>query len=316
MKPLQLTIAGFVLAAAMAPPVAQSHEIVVDLDAEGAAHDSVLDGFPSLASMDGIGDFGGNALGVALQNGVTEERAILEFPLASLAGKDVESATLTINIDDVVPTFGPGTGFDGKASDHIDVHVYAGDGEVTTEDFARTSLEAFATIDTSPHGVITDATLASTGPLFFDVDVTAALAAALEGEEDFLGFVLATGDNLSATSVDDLGPSAGGPPGVGGSMMPFLTIVLAEPATTTTTTTSTSTTSTSLEPYSFCGDASGDGKLAAGDALLVLRAAVGTGDCPLSVCDADGNDRLTATDAMRVLKVAVGGEASLVCNDR
>lgn len=313
MKTPNLTLAGVLLASALWPSLAHSHEIILDLEAEGAAHDAILDGFPSLASMDGAGDFGGNALGVALQDGVTEERAIMEFPIAALSGEAVESATLTINIDDVVPTFGPGTGFDGKASDHIDVHAFAGDGAVTTADFARTSLEPLATVDTTPHGVITDATLASTGPLFFEVDVTAALAAAVENEEEFFGVLLATGDNLSATSVDDLGQGAAGPPGIGGSTLPYITIVLAEPATTTTT--SSSTTSTSLEPYSFCGDASGDGKLAAGDALTILRSAVGVGGCPLSVCDSDGNGKLTATDAVRVLKVAVGGQATLICDD-
>jgi len=301
-------------------------EIVIAADDEGAVEDSILDGFPSLASYDGVGDFGGNALGVALQTGTTEERAILEFPLSGLGpidGSGIDEATLTINIDDVVSTFGPGTGFDGKASSTIAVHAYVGDGAVTLADFARVGLEPLAEIDTTAAGVITDATLAVSGPVSFEVDVTDAMRAALDEEAAYLGFVLATDDNQSGTSIDNLGANAAGPPGVGGSRMPFLSIAIAEAPTTTTTsttvtsttTTSTSTTSTSMEPDSFCGDANGDGNLTAGDALFILRAAVGGTTCPLALCDADGSARITAGDAMRVLRVSVGSNASLVCKN-
>ena len=312
---LELLLTSGVLLAglAIAGRAAADQEIVLRSDGDGAVHDSILDGFPSLAPMDGVGDFGGNALGIALQPGVTEERAVVEFPLAALAALaelGIDEAILTFNIDDVLSTFGPGTGFDGTACDSVAVHAFAGDGVVTVADFARTGVVALATIDTG--GAITDATLANSGPLAFDVDVTAALAAALDDGEAFLGFVFETDDAQTGTSIDDLGPGSAGPPGVGGASLPFLTITPAAPPTTTT---SSSTTSTSMEPTSACGDASGDGTVTAGDALFILRAAVGGSFCPLAVCDADGNGKLSAGDALRVLKVAVGAAIDLVCKD-
>jgi hypothetical protein len=309
---LLLTSGVLLAGSAIAGRAAADDVLVLRSGVGGAVHDSILDGFPSLAPMDGVGDFGGNALGIALQPGVTEERAIVEFPLASLgalAEGGIDEAVLTFNIDDVLSTFGPGTGFDGTACDSVAVHPFAGDGVVTVADFARTGVVPLATIDTG--GTITDATLSKTGPLAFDVDVTAALLAALDNGHAFLGFVFETDDAQTGTSIDDLGPGSAGPPGVGGASLPFLTITPAAPPTTT----SSSTTSTSMEPLSECGDASGDGTITAGDALFILRSAVGGSPCPIAVCDADGNGKLSAGDALRVLKAAVGAAIDLVCKD-
>lgn len=71
------------------------------------------------------------------------------------------------------------------------------------------------------------------------------------------------------------------------------------------TTSTTTTTSTTLAGPG-CGDITGDGKLTAGDALGVLRAAVGLSLCPQSLCDYNGSGAVSATDALSVLQVAVG----------
>jgi len=193
----------------------------------GTVYDGVIDGFPNLAPQDGIPDFGGNALAIALKTGVTEERGIGEFPLAQLAGltsADILSATLTFNIDDVVGTFGPGTNFDGTAADTIVLFAYAGNGTVDLADFNNVAGAPLGIVNTTPLGVITDATLATTGPLAFEVDVTAKLGSLLDAAATHMGVVFATTDNNTATSIDNLGAGGAGPPGVGGAKMPFLTV--------------------------------------------------------------------------------------------
>jgi hypothetical protein len=87
---------------------------------------------------------------------------------------------------------------------------------------------------------------------------------------------------------------------------------------TTTTTSSTTTTTMGDRP---CGDPVGDpnestegtGTVAAGDALFVLRSAVGGIPCPLCTCDVNDSAGVTATDALLVLKVAVGQNTTLDC---
>ena len=299
---------------ALAPCAALAdEEVVIATGDEGSASDAVLDGYPALAPLDGVGDFGGNALAVALMAGVTEERAMVELPLAPLGGwtaEDVVSAVLAFNIDDVLASFGPGTGFDGTAASSIEVHAYEGDGAVTLADFARKAPEPLAVVDTGLHGVITDSLLASAGPLFFEVDAGDAVRAALDRGAGHLGFLFATTDAGSGTSIDDLGIGAGGPAGVGGAALPFLTVRLAGVATTTT---SSSTTSTTLTAGHACGDANEDAKVTAADALWILRAAVAGGACALAACDADGNGKVSAGDALRVLRVAVGAGSTLEC---
>ncbi|MFT5039372.1 MAG: hypothetical protein ACI8TX_000320, partial [Hyphomicrobiaceae bacterium] len=80
-----------------------------------------------------------------------------------------------------------------------------------------------------------------------------------------------------------------------------------------TTTTIALVTTTTMPPQP-CGDFDGDGEILAGDALGILRVAVGIGDpCPLSVCDVDGGGRVLATDALRTLQIAVGRDIPLLC---
>jgi hypothetical protein len=212
-------------------PAARAATIVIDGSA-GTVSDGIIDGFPFAFPFDGVPDAGGNALSVALKSGVTELRSIVEIPLSSLAGfdpGDIESATLTFNIDDVIATFGPGAAFDGTASETIFVWAWNGNGTVDLSDFNNVAGAPTATVNTGPHGSITDATLGTTGPLVYDVDVTAALQARLTAGATHMGVTMATNDDQSATSLDDLGLGGAGPPGVGGAAKPFLTVVTSEP---------------------------------------------------------------------------------------
>lgn len=70
---------------------------------------------------------------------------------------------------------------------------------------------------------------------------------------------------------------------------------------------------TTTLPESICGDANGDGKINASDALATLRAAVGFIACAPSVCDVTGDGSVKAADALRVLQYAVGGNVTLDC---
>lgn len=209
---------------------ARGATIVIDDTTAGTVIDGILDGFPFPppgVTPDGVGDFAGNALAVALQTGVTEERGIVELPLAPLAGltsADIQSATLTFNIDDVLTTFGPGTTFDGTAASTIVMFRYSGNGTVDLADFGNVAGAPLAVISTASLGAITDATLAVSGPLRFDIDVTAALGTLLDSSASFIGFVFTTNDAGSATSIDNLGFGGAGPAGVNGASMPFLTV--------------------------------------------------------------------------------------------
>jgi hypothetical protein len=207
--------------------------IRLDTTTPGTVYDSVLDGFPGIAPLDGTADAGGNALAVGLKAGVTEERAILEFPLADLAGVDaarITSAVLTFNIDDVLSTFGPGTDFDGTAADRIAIATYAGDGAMSLDDFGKGTLAA--AVDTGD--TITDATLGTTGPVRFDVDITAAVRSLVAAGASHLGLVLSTDDSPTGTSIDDLGVGGSGPAGVDGAALPFVTITTTDTGATPT----------------------------------------------------------------------------------
>jgi hypothetical protein len=198
----------------------QAATITLDKNTPGAAFDGLIDGFPGIATLDGTADLGGNSLAVGLKGGVTEERGVAEYPLSGLTADAVTSATLTFNIDDVLSTFGPGTDFDGTASDPIYVAVYSGNGTVALDDFPRGN--RVATVATGGAS-ITDASLAS-GPVSFDVDITAAVKQILGEGATHLGLVLSTDDTPTGTSLDDLGVGAGGPSGVNGAAMPFVVI--------------------------------------------------------------------------------------------
>ncbi len=194
----------------------------------GAQFDGIVDGFPGIAPLDGTPDVAGNQLGIGLKPGATEERGIAEFPVATvtggLAADAVTSVVLHFNVDDVLSTFGPGTDFDGTASERIQIHVYGGDGSVVLSDFAEGSGTPDAVVATGAQGAITDATLASTGPVSFEVDLTAQVKALVAGGATHIGVVFATDDANSGTSIDDLGPNSAGPPGVGGAKLPFFVV--------------------------------------------------------------------------------------------
>jgi hypothetical protein len=64
----------------------------------------------------------------------------------------------------------------------------------------------------------------------------------------------------------------------------------------------------------LCGDANGNDHLQSGDALLVLRAAIGQAvECPFYLCDTDGDARVRTSDSLRVLKRAVGQSVVMAC---
>jgi hypothetical protein len=61
-----------------------------------------------------------------------------------------------------------------------------------------------------------------------------------------------------------------------------------------------------------CGDPGGSG-VSAGDALVVLRTAVGSRSCLPCLCDVDASGTVTVADALRTLKFAVGANVVLAC---
>lgn len=71
--------------------------------------------------------------------------------------------------------------------------------------------------------------------------------------------------------------------------------------------------SPALAAAMLCGDRSGDGKISATDALLVLRAAVGLVSCDPWICDVNASGGVSAADALLILRVAVGLDATLLC---
>ncbi|MFP6626092.1 MAG: dockerin type I domain-containing protein, partial [Deltaproteobacteria bacterium] len=71
--------------------------------------------------------------------------------------------------------------------------------------------------------------------------------------------------------------------------------------------------STSPVPV-LCGDVDGNGQVTAGDALDVLKAAVGLSSCEGRACDANGDGKLTPADALAVLKTALGLPVVLNCS--
>jgi cysteine-rich repeat protein len=265
----------------------------------GALFDGIVDGFPNIAAKDGVADIAGNQLGVGLKDGVTEERGIAEFPLAPLVGgltaDQITAVTLTFNVDDVLSTFGPGTDFDGTASERIQIYTYDGDGTVALDDFPRATGTPAATVTTGGQGAITDATLASTGPVVFEVDLTAQVRTLVADGATHLGVVFASDDAGSGTSLDDLGLGSSGPPGVGGARLPFITV------------------NGGGEPEPVCGDGNpdtgeecDDGNTTAGDGCsptcTVEPPPAACGDGTLDTaeeCDGGSGNSDTAPDACR-----------------
>ncbi len=72
-------------------------------------------------------------------------------------------------------------------------------------------------------------------------------------------------------------------------------------------------TTTTLPPV-LCGDADGNGRVTAPDALNALKTAVGSGSCPASVCDVLPPAGVSAGDALAILKHVVGLLATLDCS--
>lgn len=230
-------------ACVLGAPAAHATTVVLD-KTTGADYDAVGDGgffATPPAPPDGAGDLEGNLLAIGFIDGVLNLRAMAEFALTPLAGvdpADIESATLTVTIDDVISMFWPGDPFGPTASDPFEVWSYEGDGTVTLPDFAPPDA---ALIESVPTGGITDATLAVTGAQSFHIDVTEHLRNAVDFEFAAFGVQITTVDHQSSASLDDQG--------VPGAKFPFITVEIADaPATTTSTVAPSSTTSTSLEP--------------------------------------------------------------------
>jgi hypothetical protein len=76
-----------------------------------------------------------------------------------------------------------------------------------------------------------------------------------------------------------------------------------------------STTTTTELPPAVCGDATGDEKVTATDALVTLRTAVGSASCEACVCDVNSAGGITSSDALAVLRAGVGQPVTLSCGD-
>lgn len=320
---------------------ATAEPIVIGVD-QGATFDAIIDGFPMLALFDGQPDFptGYNTLSIGLQIPITEERGIGEFPVAPLAGAGadaVSAATLVFNIDDVIGSFGPGTSFRGAASQIILIHLFAGDGEVTVQDHLAIDRAAH-TVDTKPLGRITDQSLAQSGPLTFEVDVTDDVRALLDDGARSIGVVFRTTDSGSATSLDNLGDGGAGPAGVNGSFLPYLVIDVeaqASPTPTVThtatpvdtdtpqptatatatvdaspTTTSDGSTSTpTATPIdgACAGDCDGDGEVAVNELIAGVNMALGSATVACGPMDANDDGTITISELIQAVSAALTG---------
>lgn len=210
------------VAALTLPGLAAAETYVLDAST-GANYDAVGDGWffttPPNQPPDGIGDVGGQALAIGKITGTLELRAMAEFPLASLTGltaAQIASVKVTFKIDDVINSFGPGATFDGTASSPIAVYSYPADGTVTVADFAPAGMSQLGTVTV---GVMTDTTLASTGPVAFEVDATTNFKAALTNGNAAFGVLFGTNDSPTATSLD-----TGVPAGSTAGALPIVTI--------------------------------------------------------------------------------------------
>jgi hypothetical protein len=328
------------LAGLLTAPAAAQQSIVLDVEA-GATFDAIIDGFPMLAAYDGVPDFptGYNTLSIALQIAVTEERGIGEFPLAPLDGVSpaaIASATLTFNVDDVIASFGPGTGFTGAAARDILLHLYPANGEIEVDDYLEVERAGHA-VDTRSHGRITDQTLAASGPLRFDVDVTDDLRALLATAPVAIGVVWRSGDAGTATSLDHLGNESAGPPGINGSYLPYLTVVLGAAASPTPTATATliaatpTATAIAATPTATqiatptatgngatptvtptggagcIGDCDGDGAVTVNELIAGVNLALGTASSPCPAIDRDGDGTVVVAELVSAVAAALDG---------
>jgi hypothetical protein len=165
--------------------------------------------------------------------------------------------------------------------------------------FARGAL--YVITPTSRGTVEEERKLDSTSPVFAD---------ALEAR-DFFGSSIAVLDDFDGDGRADLAVGAVGDDDGGSTadaeVGAMWLLYLADYAVTTT-----SSTTTTLPPAD-CGDANGDGKISAADALVALLAAVALGACEPCACDTDASGAVTAADALRILQAAVGQPVVLDC---
>ena len=77
----------------------------------------------------------------------------------------------------------------------------------------------------------------------------------------------------------------------------------------------TITTTSTTYPLHFCGDANGNSERTPGDALHILRFAVGECCCDDCVCDVNDDGDINASDALAVLRFAVDLPVSLFCRE-
>lgn len=311
----------FALALILSSPLGSRHAAAIEtriVDASsGALFDAIIDGFPGIGELDGEPDLTGNQLATAFKLAVTEERGIAEFPLAGLAdisANDLQRAVLTFNIDDVLTTFGPGTDFSGKAAQTLLIHVYAGDGTIVLGDYKNVTGPAHV-VDTTIHGRIDDASLRRTGPLVFEVDITADVRSLLSQATTFAGIVWRTNDTPTGTSLDNLGDGSVGPPGKDGARLPFLTfeIEAAVPSATPTATvppatpTATATATPATQP-DCAGDCDGSDDVTVDEIVALINIALGTVDIERCTAgDLDGSSSITVDEIVRALNRALDG---------
>ncbi len=329
MQPLRhlSALLGLVVTLQSAGATAQAPGTVIVDQAQGAVFDAILDGFPQIAPLDGQPDFGGNSLAVSLKAGVTEERGLAEYPIAALGevvSTDIGHAALVFNIDDVLSTFGPGTDFSGRAAEEILVHVYAADGTVDLPDFSRTERTAHA-VDTRPFGTVTDASLRASGALIFEVDITEDLQALIAEGASFIGILWRTADSPTGTSLDNLGDGSVGPPGVGGSSLPFLSIVLQPAASPTPTATPSPTATPTPVPATATqtlglptptrtpsdgpcpGDCDGNRRVTIEELIAGVNVALGRTSPECAAMDRNDNGQVTIDELVRAVDAALGG---------
>ena len=96
---------------------------------------------------------------------------------------------------------GPGAEFDSTASSPIAVYHYPADGTVTVADFSPAGLAQLGIVT---PGLITDASLASSGAVSFTVDATQKVKDALTASEVAFGVLMGTLDTPTGTSLDNL----------------------------------------------------------------------------------------------------------------
>lgn len=213
---------------------AHAETIVID-ETDGAQYDSILDGAyipppPAPGSTDpkdNVPDALGTAGTIAIAYHATgiQQVGVAELPLAELGAldsDDIDTAILTLRLNDVISTFWPsvdgGATFDGTAADSIAVFAYDADGTIALADFNNVIGAPDGVVVTSGSpGSITDANLALNGALSFEVDLTDPLKDLIDGGATHIGILFATTDSATGTSLDTT-------PALAGAALPFLTV--------------------------------------------------------------------------------------------